>query len=80
MENLSLELLVKVIIFYNFLLFGIFGKILELYSKDLYFEIQLERKRVGIHESVFQKKKRTIAPQKPQPVQPSWLDLGNIGS
>lgn len=57
MENLSLELLVKVIIFYNFLLFGIFGKILELYSKDLYFEIQLERKRVGIHESVFQKKK-----------------------
>lgn len=58
MENLSLELLVKVIIFYNFLLFGIFGKILELYSKDLYFEIQLERKRVGIHESVFQKKKK----------------------
>lgn len=80
MENLSLELLVKVLIFYNFLLFGIFGKILELYSKDLYFEIQLERKRVGIHESVFQKKKRTTAPQKPQPVQPSWLDLGNIGS
>lgn len=58
MENLSLELLVKVLIFYNFLLFGIFGKNLELYSKDLYFEIQLERKRVGIHESVFQKKKK----------------------